>query len=191
MFKFITGGDRAVIERIRRNDRRVLGELFVDYEKLIVNHIRANGGNLDDAQDILQETIIVLWQNVISGKFELTSKISTYLVAVAKNKWLVELRRRKRLVDDNPVQQMTDGNPSLLEQMVDDEHLERVRQALDQIQPICKQILLLFYFEERSMEEIAKMMNFSNMNVAKSKKYQCKKALQEVISQLMPEERRM
>ena len=69
--------------------------------------------------------------------------------------------------------------------------LERVRVALEQIKPVCKQLLLLFYFEERSMEEIANILSFANMNVAKAKKYQCKKALQDVVMRSMQEGRRI
>lgn len=191
MLKLNLVSDRRLIERIEKNDRAVLGDLFVKYEKLIYSQIQSHGGSLDDAKDILQECIIVLWQNVTKGNFELRSKLSTYMVAVAKNKWMVELRKRKRIVDDDPPDDLRDDNLLVIDQMVEDEELGRVKFALDKIQPICKQILMLFYFEERSMEDIAKMLHFSNMNVAKSKKYQCKKALQQVILQQLPEERRI
>lgn len=190
MVSLFRGGDQIIIERIRANDRYVLGDLFIKFEKLIVHHIQSNGGTRDDGADILQESIIVLWQQVVSGKFELTSRLSTYLLAIAKNKWLAELRRRRRLVNENIADDLSDDKPSALEQLVDDEYVRRLHKAMEHIQPLCRQILLLFYFEERSMEEIAQLLNFANTNVAKSKKYQCKKALQEILIQLNPVEKK-
>lgn len=184
MVSLFRGGDQIIIGRIRANDRQVLGELFIKYEKLIVHHIQSHGGSRDDGEDILQESIIVLWQQVVSGQFELTSRLSTYLLAIAKNKWLAELRRRRRLVNENNADDLSDDKPSALEELVDDEYARRLHEAMEHIQPLCRQILLLFYFEERSMEEIAQLLHFANTNVAKSKKYQCKKALQEILNQL-------
>ena len=191
MLKLNLVSDESLVERIKANDRSVLGDLFIKFEKVVFKHIQTHGGNLDDAKDMLQESIIVLWQNVSAGRFKLQSKLSTYLVAVAKNKWMVEMRRKKRFVQDDPPDHMHSAEPGILDKIVNDETLERVRFALEQITPICKQLLLLFYFEERSMEEIAEILSFANMNVAKAKKYQCKKALQDVVMQSMPEGRRI
>jgi RNA polymerase sigma factor (sigma-70 family) len=191
MLKLNRVSDESLVERIRKNDRTVLGDLFIKFEKVVFKHIQMHGGSLDDAKDMLQESIIVLWQNVSAGRFKLQSKLSTYLVAVAKNKWMVEMRTRKRFVQDDPPDHAQPAEPGILDKIVNDETLERVRIALEQITPICKQLLLLFYFEERSMEEIAEILSFANMNVAKAKKYQCKKALQDVVMQSMPEGRRI
>ena len=191
MLKLNLVSDESLVERIKANDRSVLGDLFIKFEKVVFKHIQTHGGNLDDAKDMLQESIIVLWQNVSAGRFKLQSKLSTYLVAVAKNKWMVEMRKKKRFVQDDPPEHAYPSEPGILDKLVDDEMLDRVRFALDQIKPVCKQLLLLFYFEERSMEEIANILSFANMNVAKAKKYQCKKALQDVVLQSGQEGRRI
>jgi len=49
---------------------------------------------------------------------------------------------------------------------------------------------MLYYFEERSLEEITKILKFSNTNVTKSKKYQCKKSLESVLQEQAQSERR-
>ena len=168
MLKLNLVSDETLIERIRKNDRSVLGDLFVKFEKVVIKHIQTHGGNMDDAKDMLQESIIVLWQNVSAGRFKLQSKLSTYLVAVAKNKWMVEMRKKKRFVQDDPPDHINSAEPGILEKIVNEETLE-----------------------ERSMEDIAELMNFANINVAKSKKYQCKKALQDLVLQSANQGRRM
>jgi RNA polymerase sigma factor (sigma-70 family) len=185
MQNLIFFSDRQYIERIRLNDREVLGEIFLKYQGMVLNYVLKHGGKETDAEDILQEAIIVLWQKVNAGNFQLTSRLGTYLMGIAKNKWLAQLRKDKRLTSDDNREDPVDDNPSSLERLLTDEKIKLVRRALEVIQPLCKKLLMLFYFEEKNMNDIAKIMNFANTDVVKSKKYQCKKALEEVIQKEM------
>jgi RNA polymerase sigma factor (sigma-70 family) len=179
--------DKQIIERIKTNDRTVLGEIYMRYQKMIFHYIRQNGGSELDADDILQETIIVLWQKVNSEQFQLSSKLSTYLLAIARNKWMAEMRKHRKTVSGDISLQVSDNNPTSLETLISAEKIELVRRTLEMIPEICKKLLLLYYFEEKSMEEIAGILQFANTDVAKSKKYQCKKSLEEILRQELPE----
>jgi RNA polymerase sigma factor (sigma-70 family) len=187
MLKFSNSLDREFIQRIKANDRTVLGELFVKYQRMISTYILKNGGDKNDAEDIIQETIIVLWQKVNSDSLQLTVKLGTYLQAVAKNKWMAELRKRRKISAQDISENINDGNPSSLDHLVNEEKIEYVRKALDMLQPICRKLLLLYYFEEKSMNQIAKILELANADVAKSKKYQCKKNLEEILKENITE----
>ncbi len=182
--------EQALLERIKAGDRTVLGEIFTRYEKLIGSYVKSHGGNDADAEDMLQETIIVLWQKVCAGNFTLSSRLGTYLLGVIKNKWHAEIRKRERYVDGEFPEDSSDENPSSLDVMMSNERTHAIQKALDAINPICKELLLLYYFEERKMEDIARRMNFANADVAKSKKYQCKKSLEAALKQIMAENER-
>ena len=131
----------------------------------------------------LPEYWIILWQNINAGNFELSARVSTYLFAVVKNKWMAESRRLKKF-DHNMyhIEQKAD-NSNALNDLIIDEEKNIVTEALDQLESPCKELLLLFYFEERRMAEIAKILNFANSDVAKAKKYQCKKALEALLKE--------
>ncbi|MFQ5583450.1 MAG: RNA polymerase sigma factor, partial [Calditrichia bacterium] len=173
--------DREILERIRQNDRSVLGELFAGYRRMVFGYITSNGGSRSDAEDMLQEAIIVLWQNVSSGNFELTAKLSTYIMGIVKNKWMAEMRKRRRFPDGNFTGDVVGDDPSALQGLIDEEKTRSIREALNELSPVCKELLLLFYFEERNFDDIARIMNFANANVVKAKKYQCKKSLEKVL----------
>lgn len=181
MLKINFFSDQRFIERIQQNDRRVLGELYLRYEKMVNSYVGAQGGSVDDAEDLLQEAIIVLWQKARAGSFELRSKLSTYLMAVVKNKWQAERRKMYHQSREEMPDNYKDDNPGGLDILLENEKLNMVRRALDEISEICKKLLMMFYFEEQSMEEIAAVMQFANPNVAKAKKYQCKKALEKLV----------
>ena len=136
--------DKTLIRRIQENDRTVLGDVYAKFRKMVISHIKNHGGSNEEAEDIYQESIIVFWQNVSSGKFELTAKISTYLVAVAKNKWMVELRKRKFNITEDPPENTQNDDPLILDEMIENEDSEKIRTALDQIQPVCKKLLIIW-----------------------------------------------
>lgn len=189
MLKRIFLSDNEIVRRIKANDRTILGELYVTNERQISGYIKNHGGDKADIQDLLQEAIIVLWQNINAGRFELSAKVGTYLFAIAKNKWMAEIRRRKRLDHNIGHLENKSDNSDILEEIIDDEQKSLIANALKKLEPPCKELLLLYYFEERNMKEIAKILNFANSNVAKAKKYQCKKALEKLVMQRMKLER--
>ncbi len=173
--------NKEIVKRIQENDRTVLGELYVTNERSITSYIKRNGGNSNDAQDLLQEAIITLWQNINAGRFELSAKVSTYLFAIARNKWMAESRRQKKY--DHNVKNIEEkaNEDNTLNELIDDEERNMINEALEHLESPCKELLLLFYFEERKMADISKILNFANSDVAKAKKYQCKKALQKLL----------
>ena len=72
-----------------------------------------------------------------------------------------------------------------LEELEENERIIAVQQAMEQIGNPCRDILLLYYWEERSMEEIAVKLGFANADTVKSKKYQCKKALENLVKKTL------
>lgn len=181
--------DQQILQRIRENDRTVLGELFLHMEKMVFSYVLTHGGKEADADDILQESIVVLWQKAVSPEFELSSRLSTYVMAIAKNKWRAESRKKVRSNGELP-DDLLDDQEEMLDRLMQDEQLERIRRGLNSIHADCKRLLTLFYFEERSLKDIAGKMNFANPDVVKSKKYQCKKALEKAVKTQMAETER-
>jgi len=72
------------------------------------------------------------------------------------------------------------GDDVLLD-IIDSEEQQRINDALNKLAQICRDILLFFYFERRSMKQIASLTGLANPDVAKAKKYQCIKALQKIM----------
>jgi RNA polymerase sigma factor (sigma-70 family) len=71
---------------------KIYEECFPMIEKMVLN----SGGISEQAEDIFQDAMIVAYRKIISGKFELRCKFSTYLYAVSKRLWIQEKRKNKR-----------------------------------------------------------------------------------------------
>ena len=175
-----------ILDLIRRGDEEALVMLYELNRRPVLAYITRNSGTADDAEDMLQESLVVLWERVRSGRFEYSAKLSTYVFGVVKNTWLRRLAQKRREVPSElDPDERSNGAPSALDDLIEREEAGLVRSALERIGEQCRRLLKLFYWEELSMEEIALEMGFANADTVKAKKYQCKKALETVLRQVM------
>jgi RNA polymerase sigma factor (sigma-70 family) len=104
----------------------------------------------------------------------MTAKISTYIYSVCQNLWRKELDRKKRLSNEEK------DSPVSLD-MDTPEKEKIIAKCLDQLGDTCRKVLMYYYFDEMSMQEIADKLGFANTDTAKTKKYKCKQKLDELI----------
>ena len=175
--------DARILDLIKRGDEEALTILYSANRRAVTSYVRNNTGTSDDAEDMLQEALIVLWEKVRAGGFRYDAKLSTFVLAVVKNLWLRQLARQRK---ESPalleLDRTANSDPSPLDELIECDRAQLVRDAMEKLGDPCKKLLLLFYWEECSLEEIAATMGFANAETAKSKKYQCKKALERFLT---------
>lgn len=180
--------ESRILHLIRKGDEEGLVMVFEDTRSMAVAYVKRNNGTEADAEEILQEAVVILWEKVRSGSFEARSKLSTFVMGVIKNLWSRRLARRRR---ESPMSEEIDPpstEESPLEGLIREEQMETMRKAMSRITELCRTILLMFYWEEKSMEEIASSLGLANAETAKSKKYQCRKSLETHLRALMNHE---
>ncbi len=170
--------DLQLLERLRNSDKDALVLLYKNHHVMIRQYVLKNSGSLEDAEDLLQDALVVLWQKVQQGNFTLSSKLSTFIMAVCKNLWLKRLSKNSRI---EPEEFILPHLHKVHEEHAENMDFKHLQKALDEIGDTCKQVLLLFYFEGRDMEHIARQMQFANADTAKAKKYQCFKKLETLV----------
>jgi RNA polymerase sigma factor (sigma-70 family) len=93
-------GDRMQIDIAAQLKQEDINEpvqfLYQNYYEGVAAMIFSKGGTEEDAADIFQETVLTLVEKVKSNQFRGESSIKTFMIAVAKNLWLHELRTRGR-----------------------------------------------------------------------------------------------
>jgi RNA polymerase sigma factor (sigma-70 family) len=164
-----------ILQRLKKGDRDVLVELYKANETMILKYIKEQNGSTEDAEDLLQEALVVLWNNSKKSDFELTAKPSTYIYAIVKNLWLKNIEKSKRTSPENHISQNAVADVPDADKQMD---FALVRKMLNQMGETCRQVLLMFYYEGLDMQTIAKANNFANADVAKAKKHQCLKELE-------------
>jgi RNA polymerase sigma factor (sigma-70 family) len=173
-----SGEENPLIERLRGGDQEVLVELYKSNFTMVKTYVARNNGVIEDAEDLLQDALVVLWQNVRKPEFELTSKISTYLMAICKNLWLKQLSKNSRMMGEELILPQAHSTSPGHGQSMD---LKKIGDALDEMGDTCRELLVMFYFDGYDMDAIAKNLGFNNADTAKAKKYQCFKKLEEIV----------
>ena len=88
--------DREVVLGILNNSEEALNRLYLGYFPMVLQFILNNSGDEADAKDVYQEAIIVLYNKIKSGNFELSSKLKTYLFSVSRRIWLKMLAQQSK-----------------------------------------------------------------------------------------------
>lgn len=168
--------DQKVLEEIRNGNEDMLEYLYLRHTNMVTSFILKNNGTRDDVSEILQETVIAGWQNMMKPSFLLQSKISTYLMAIAKNLWYKELKKRSRftVVDESMKERGSADHRNNMD-------LSLIRKMVDSLDDTCKELLSLFYFDGMDQQSIAERMGFANSQTVKAKKYQCFKRLEQAV----------
>lgn len=166
--------EKEIFERIQGGDEKALEFLYKKYYRMMTKLVITNSGTEDEARDIYQDALIVFWQKATSGNLVLTSKISTYIYSICQNLWRKELDRKKRLSNEEKDTAVTPDMDSAEKEKI-------IARCMDQLGDTCKKVLMYYYFEEMSMQDIAEKLGFANTDTAKTKKYKCKKKLDELV----------
>jgi RNA polymerase sigma factor (sigma-70 family) len=166
--------EKETFERIKKGDEKTLEVLYKKYYRMMTKLVITNSGTEEEARDVYQDALIVFWQKATSGNLVLTSKISTYIYSICQNLWRKELERKKRLSNEEKDTAVSPDNDSQEKEKI-------IALCIDQLGETCKKVLTYYYFEEMSMQDIADKLGFANTDTAKTKKYKCKKKLDDLV----------
>ena len=171
--------DDAYLKGILKGDHKVIGEIYEKFQSGIINFVEGQGGSEDDALDIFQDAILVLYHKAKDSDFELKSSLYTYFYAICKNLWR-KVRGRKMRLSKNEYK----GLDLLSDDDIEREILKKERYDLylnkfSQLKEACRQILTLVN-RKKSMNEIAEEMGYSS-HYAREKHYRCKESLTKLV----------
>jgi RNA polymerase sigma factor (sigma-70 family) len=157
--------------------------LYQQYSETTCSFIIGYGGSRQDAEDVFQETVVSFIEIVKKGKYRMEASIKTFLVSVARNIWLNEVKKRER--SGHREKQFELGRDQKVEdvgqQIGDLEKKRQLRDLVYQLGEPCRKILLLFYYENLSMKEIVDHLPYENEQVVRNKKYKCLQQLTGII----------
>ncbi len=166
--------EKDLFERIQKGDEKALEFIYKKYYRMMTKLVITNSGTEEEARDVYQDALVVFWQKARSGNLVLTSKMSTYIYSICQNLWRKELDRKKRLSSEEK-----DSSESM--DLDSPEREKIIAKCLDQLGETCRKVLMFYYFDEMSMQEIAEKLGFANTDTAKTKKYKCKQKLDELV----------
>jgi len=175
----------AVSEGLKRQDVGLLDELIVHYQHRLSRYLMFLCGNREMAEDLFQE----VWMRVLTrgGQFNGKARFETWLFTIARNMVIDQRRKRKMSSldemfetgndDDRPMTfEVTDQEPTPFERLSNVEDRERIAAALLQLDTLYREVLVLRFHEELSLEEIANVTR-APLSTVKSRLYRGMAAL--------------
>jgi RNA polymerase sigma-70 factor (ECF subfamily) len=116
-------------------------------------------GSLEEAEDVVQETLLSLWEN--AAGWTPRARVGTWLHRVCHNRSIDRLRRRRAFVDDAALDELADSAEPPDARLMRGERARDVSEALAQLAPRQRTAVLLFHFQELSQREAAEVMGVS------------------------------
>lgn len=172
--------DSQIIAHVRKGGKDedlCLKQLYKDNYPSVISFVTKNKGTQEDGKETLQNAIIILYEKIKKGNFELTAKLSTFLFSVAKNQWYSELKKQNKFMQVEEDKEEISYGVSFQEEtdfIDENEHKKAlVVSIMNQLKNDCKEILVYSIYQNYSMREIAEMMGFQNEQIARNKKSKC------------------
>jgi RNA polymerase sigma factor (sigma-70 family) len=171
----------AIRDKLEMNN--AIWFIYQSHFDSISSLITYNSGNQQDAEDIFQEVVVTFIDIVKKDKFRGESSIKTFLVSMARNLWLNELKKRGRSQLRDVVFEKGRDEPEadISQHIADREIKKQLMELLEQLGEGCKKILVMFYYEDLSIKEMLEHLPYENEQVVRNKKYKCLQQLTELI----------
>lgn len=173
--------DHDYIKGLITNDKAILDLIYRNFSTKIQQFVIRRGGSVEDAKDVFQDALMVIYTKAQEPDFEITNQFQSYLYGVCR---FIYDRKRKKKSNNNVT--ISDHERLIDEQNIEKDILQRERYKVYQynfkkLGEFCQKLLRLFYAKE-SMESIAEQLALKNEHTARTRKYRCQKKLEGLIT---------
>jgi RNA polymerase sigma-70 factor (ECF subfamily) len=169
----------AIAQGLKRRKAGLLDELIVRYQHRLLRYLMFLTGNRDTAEDLFQE----VWMRVLvhGGQFNARSRFETWLFTIARNLVIDQQRKRTLSSLDELIEGASDddramnfevaaGGPTPFDRACSLEDREAVAAALLKLDAVHREVLVLRFYEDLSLDEIAKLTR-APLSTVKSRLY--------------------
>jgi RNA polymerase sigma-70 factor (ECF subfamily) len=177
----LTAQNCTVIEAILRGDEEPLRLIYTEYQHDFITWSTGKFNCTEDrSREIFQECVVALYDNIRSGRLKtLSSSLKTYLFAVGRNKFM-EWNRNKQCTRRRKVGFGRHCACSSIEKTIEQKEklIVMAFEAVDSLNEPCRSILIDYYINGFSLDELTMKYAYNQKNTTKTKKYKCLKRLQ-------------
>lgn len=175
--------DEALLKGLKNRRTECIRHLYNEFFPVTRSIVEKNSGNLEDAEDVFQDVLIILFEKVRSDSLSLHCSLKTYFYSICKNIWMQRLDRKWRLLYQDELVQEPVEEYGQETSPVNEETLERKRlyhRHFNTLPMDCQEIIRMF-IDQVPFKEVAAKMGFKSEAYAKTRKYLCKNMLRKKI----------
>lgn len=165
--------EKSLLQGLAKNDKRAVESIYKENYNIVQALVVNNNGTAEDAKDVFQEAMIVLYEKVQSGSFELNCQLKTFIYSVSRRLWLKKLMHQNRFSISEGHEEIVSIDEDMEEHERRNSEFGMMEKAMSGLGEPCKSLLEAFYLQKRSMQEIATSFGYTNAENAKNQKYKC------------------
>ncbi len=176
-----------LLDALRRREPDAFQTLYRSCYRRVASAVLNHGGNTADAEDFFQEALYVLLKNLGGADFKIHANVCTYLYGVARNLWLKKNEKfgKEQSTEDDALQRALGNQPDNSLELLEDLRLRETKyaKALDAIRQTgeeCQKVILAFYYEEKTDQEIAETTGYAQ-DYVRLKRFRCMNKLKNLL----------
>jgi RNA polymerase sigma-70 factor (ECF subfamily) len=171
--------DRDLIARIAAKDHTAMHALFARHNVRVFRFLMGRIRNEALAEELTNEVFLEVWRH--AGRYEGRSAVSTWVLAIAHNMAMSQLRRRKEdELEDEVAEQVADDSDDPEESAQKRSKAEQMRAVIDDLSDDHREVIDLVYYHEKSVREVAEIVGIPEATV-KTRMHYARKALGEMM----------
>jgi RNA polymerase sigma-70 factor (ECF subfamily) len=172
--------DETLVAQIAQRDKHALQLLYSRHHVRIFRFALRFLNDEAAAEDTVSEVFIDVWRQ--AERFEGRSQVTTWLLAIARNKALSLLRRRSsEELDDEVAEFIEDPSDNPEAAMLKSQRASVLQDCLTQLSPAHREIVDLVYYHEKSVEEVAEIISVP-ANTVKTRMFYARKRIGELMA---------
>jgi RNA polymerase sigma-70 factor, ECF subfamily len=175
-----TSSDEILVEQIAAGSKSAMHALFARHRTYVYRWLLRFVSNETLAEDLLSEVFLDVWRQ--AGRFQCRSSVSTWLMSIARHKALSARRRRTdaelgEKIEATIAEPANDPEVALQEM----DRGELLRRALIRLSPEHREVIDLVYYHEKSVDEVAHILDVPPATV-KTRMFYARKKLAELVN---------
>jgi RNA polymerase sigma-70 factor (ECF subfamily) len=172
--------DDILVQSIAKGDKTAMQTLFARHNVRVYRFLLRFVNDDAVAEDLVSDVFLDVWRQ--AGRYEGRSQVSTWLMAMARNKALSVLRRRQtEELDDEVAEFIQDPSDNPEAKLQTQQRTNILRKCLTQLSPAHREIIDLVYYHEKSIEEVAEIIGVPQ-NTVKTRMFYARKRIGEIMS---------
>jgi RNA polymerase sigma-70 factor (ECF subfamily) len=178
--------DIFYIEKVLNGQTNYFSFIVEKYQDIVFSIALKVLQNREDAEEMAQESFVKAYKSLHT--FKGTAKFSTWLYRITYNSCISEVRKKKqRFVSTSEIEIKDETEELNFDGIPEENRAKCIKTALEKLPEDEYTLVLLYYFEDQSIEEISKVTKLSASN-AKVKLFRARKKLYTILNEMMKEE---
>jgi DNA-directed RNA polymerase specialized sigma24 family protein len=185
----ITYNDENIVEGLKNFDETACNHLYNKHKDYSMRFMNKMYYDEDTNKDIYQDAVIVFIEKVRANKLQLVNtSIQTYLNSICRNQVLIRLNKKNKpvLMGENWESNYSDNYVDWFDDQAEVKN-NRIKIIMEELElmkekgQVCFELLKKVFFENKTMEALASLMNYTNADNAKNQSYRCRERLKKQV----------